>query len=345
MQFLVNIPYRESKNRNKRFNVEYEIRAETESDALEIAKNKFNSYENFNFAAWERFMFESEIQISPLLAGKVFSLETYRDFLPQLQSFQDDEKIFFINRLTSLPVDEKCPLFYSFLDDESNARIRSLLISLIGRNGCSTGYKKLCPFLEDQDSRVRANTIEALETFGISELVPQFIALLGDSNNRVRANAIKALWKLGEKDLETHIDKMLKSYNSLMKSSALYVLGEIDFPGSVDMIARYLKDEDELVRFNAGRSLCKVIKVEELPKLLPFIGDTDDIVRLYVRKSFLKFSGAAASILLEHDDGKDLSWDEARGILKEIGDERLKAGDRIGFFKILIKRIMHYFKL
>ncbi|MDD2717024.1 MAG: HEAT repeat domain-containing protein [Candidatus Wallbacteria bacterium] len=345
MLFLVNIPYRESKNRNKRYYVEYEIRAESTEEALDAAKKKFNNYEQYNFASWERFMFEEEVEISPLLNGNVFQIEKYQDFIPLYSGFKEEEKLFYLNQLSKLKKEDKCILFYDFLLKDQSPRIKSFIISLVGRNDCHEDHDKLIQFLDDPDARVRANTIEALENFGVKELIPEFISLLADENNRVRANAIKALWKLGEKNLETHIVKMLKSYNSLMKSSALYVLGEIDFPGAVDMIIKFMKDDDELVRFNAGRSLLKIIRFEDLEKIIPYLGDPDDIIKVYVKKCFLKFNGEAVSLLVksvEEEDG--LPWNEINEILREIGEERLKSGDRWGFFKIMLKRAFHYLR-
>jgi len=347
MDFKINIPYRESSNPGKKFHVDYQVKANDSEEAVKIAKNKFNNYENNTFASWERIMFEDEITISQLINNKVYVPEMLDEFYDEFTSLDESEKFFILKEISYRENDQKCNLYYDFLSEEQNSKVKSFIISLIGKHICVERHKELLPFLEDFDSRVRANTIETLEKFGLKELIPNFISMLADENNRVRANAIKALWNLGEQNIEDHINKMLTSNNTLMKSSALYVLGETNIPGSFDIILKYLVDEDELVRFNAGRSLYKIIKVEQLKELLPFLDEIDDIVKIYVKKCFLKFEDEATSVILKGIGIKlntENSKTEAGNILREISIEKLKSGDRIGFFKLLLKRIWCFFK-
>ena len=133
-----------------------------------------------------------------------------------------------------------------------------------------------------------------------------------------------------------------------MKSSALYVLGEVDIPDAFNIILDFLKDDDELVRFNAGRSLYKIIKAEQLKKLLPFLDEEDDIVKLYIKKCFLKFEMIATEIILKGigiNLKSETSKMSASDILREIEIERYKSGDKIGYLKLLMKRVLYFFKL
>lgn len=351
MIFKVTIPYRETKTKNKTFYIEYDIETDSFDKAIEIAKQKFNAYENYNMASWERIMFEDKIECYAIINNSPYKKDDLPIYFENFYKLTDEEKLFLLGELQKNPIENICNHLYKIVKTENISHIISYLISLIGNFNCSKNWENLLPFLDSNDARIRANTIETLEKLNIKEITPRLFNLLSDNNNRVRANTIKALWKFGEKNIGSHLEKMLQSHNSLMRASALYILGEIDFPDTLNLALPYLKDQDEIVRFNAGRTIYKIIKLEELNKLIPYLNNNDDIVRIYVKKCFLKFNEESLKILFENEQKLKKSVNtknilsEIDEILREIGNFKLSKGDKIGFLKIFFKRIINFFKI
>lgn len=116
---------------------------------------------------------------------------------------------------------------YSKLYNESDALVRSALVSALGRTGDPRVGDWLVEVLDDPEPRVQANTIETLgrlRGFQPSDAVAPYLM---SGHNRLRANAILALWEAGNPEALRQLCAMLDEDDGARRISAVYVAGEI----------------------------------------------------------------------------------------------------------------------
>ncbi len=114
-----------------------------------------------------------------------------------------------------------------------SAKIRSTIVSAIGRLNSNESVEFLSSALEAPESRVRANAVDALNLIGKNKgLLPESVLtkirkMLNDLDHRVRADAIKALWELGQSENLSEIESMIKSNEEMVRASGAYLCGKL----------------------------------------------------------------------------------------------------------------------
>ena len=110
---------------------------------------------------------------------------------------------------------------------DRNFKIRSAIITSIGRIGDKAGVPALQGALRDRDSRVRANAVESIEEILGEASINILKPLLKDSDNRTKSNAAKALFRLGDLSVLSDLEQMISAKENSTKISAAYTLGQI----------------------------------------------------------------------------------------------------------------------
>ena len=298
-QYKVTIPYRDSKHREKRFKISYEVEAREKREAMGIAKKRFNEFLTFQLASWVRTMFEDEVAVVKIEKGQSASDELINELCLLLKSGSEEVRTSALDKLKDLEDERAVPVLLDvFMDslepekqdliatllscgsaktgkqltelygDETSPRVKASLIKTIGK----LGSRKVIGFMEqalaEDDTRVRANAIEALEEIGGDEAFAIILGAVEDSDNRVKANAIRAIYRLKGLFLDEALREMLQHHDSSMKKSAAFAAGEMCVPEVINDLEELLRDPDEEVRAHAVRALGKIRGVESLEILL-----------------------------------------------------------------------------
>jgi hypothetical protein len=156
------------------------------------------------------------------------------------------------------------------LCSDSNARIRSKAVSVIGEAQNFPPETLVERVLRDTDARVRANAIEALE----SRATPAFLPLLAQraraANNRERANAIKALHRMRVASFSEQLALMLRDERPEHRLSELWVLRHVGWWQLLPDAGQLAKADPNLrVRRYALGVLKTVADIVNVDKKLP----------------------------------------------------------------------------
>ncbi|MBF0502233.1 MAG: HEAT repeat domain-containing protein [Candidatus Riflebacteria bacterium] len=141
------------------------------------------------------------------------------------------------------------------LSEETNPRVLSKIISVLGKVGNESHIPILAEKLRMNDRRVKANVVEALESIG-GKKVYEFLNLLVDEqDNRVKANILIALGKYGDLKVFDLLSRMIKDPDRNIRASAAYALGKLGMAHGVEPLVAALSDKDVGVRRQVVASL------------------------------------------------------------------------------------------
>jgi HEAT repeat protein len=130
---------------------------------------------------------------------------------------------------------------------DTNPRLRSKAVSVLGSVQTVPPDALIDRLLHDTDARVRANTIEVLETKQRDKFLPLLTQRARATNPRERANAIKALHGMRVGLASSQLHGMLQDDRSEHRISALWALRQIGWWKLLNEVGRIAK-EDKNVR-------------------------------------------------------------------------------------------------
>jgi HEAT repeat protein len=134
------------------------------------------------------------------------------------------------------------------LSGDTNPRIRSKAVSVLGDVPSVPAELLVDRLINDGDARVRANTIEALEARGADR---QFMSLLAQrareaASSRERANAIKALHSMKVSTASSQLLVMLRDERPDHRVSGLWALRQIGWWQLLSEVGRLAKSDANL---------------------------------------------------------------------------------------------------
>jgi HEAT repeat protein len=132
--------------------------------------------------------------------------------------------------------------------NDSNAKLRSKAIAVLGEMEGTPSDAILDRILNDGDPRVRANAIEILETRQKTNYLPLLAqrARAAGTGNRERANAIKALHRMKVKNANVALASMLRDQRPEHRISGLWALKAIGWWALLNEVGRLAKEDNNL---------------------------------------------------------------------------------------------------
>lgn len=134
------------------------------------------------------------------------------------------------------------------LCQDSNPRLRSKAVQVLGGASSFPDEVLLERVLSDQDARVRANAIEVLESHRQAEYIPMLTsrARSRQSHNRERANAIKALARMHVGVASSQLQLMLEDQRAEHRISAMWALRQIGFWKLLTQVGKIARGDEDL---------------------------------------------------------------------------------------------------
>lgn len=129
---------------------------------------------------------------------------------------------------------------------DTNARLRSKAVTVVGGAASVPSDVLIDRLLNDSDARVRANTIEVLETKRRTEFLPILAKRARATNPRERANAIKALHQMRVGSATTQLQSMLADDRSEHRISGLWALRQIGWWQLLSEVGRLAKSDNNM---------------------------------------------------------------------------------------------------
>lgn len=183
-------------------------------------------------------------------------LESGKSFLPSLRSRlvsqQSSERLRAIQIIGTLQIIKELREEIYRAAHDSNAFVRSAVMTLLGQLRGATSERILLNGLNDADERVQANSIESLEQLRAVGRLEQIRECLSSQDSRVRGNAVKALLTVQSREAGAVLLEMLGHVLPAQRASALWVietLGLMTLAGRVLRLAKH--DPDPNVRRRA----------------------------------------------------------------------------------------------
>jgi HEAT repeat protein len=132
--------------------------------------------------------------------------------------------------------------------NDTNAKLRSKAISVLGELDSVPPAVLLDRVLNDADPRVRANAVEVLEARQKADYLPLLAqrARSAAANNRERANAIKALHAMKVKNANVALASMLRDQRAEHRISALWALKAVGWWQLLGEVGRLAKEDGNL---------------------------------------------------------------------------------------------------
>ncbi len=163
-----------------------------------------------------------------------------------------------LEALEKLPRTNIVPFVEQVVKEDTDARVLSKAIQLLGRLGNENHVPILAEKLRVTDRRVKANAVEALEKIGGNRVYEFFNLLLDESDNRVKANILISLGKYGDLKVFDLLSRMIKDSDKNMRASAAYALGQLGMAQGVEPLISALSDKDPDVRRQVVASLSRL---------------------------------------------------------------------------------------
>jgi HEAT repeat protein len=138
---------------------------------------------------------------------------------------------------------EAIPDLIAHLERESDMRVLSTLVTVLGQMGDAAAIEGLREFLVSPNDRVRANAVEAIGRLAAASARGVLVKSLDDPHNRVRTNAILALWGTGPTSVRDALVGLKNSTDRKARLSAIYAIGQIG-EQAAGMLNDLLADED-----------------------------------------------------------------------------------------------------
>ncbi len=129
---------------------------------------------------------------------------------------------------------------------DTNAKLRSKAVSILGELEQIPSELLMERILNDTDPRVRANAIEVLEAKQKSNYLPMLAQRARSTNNRERANAIKALHRMKVKAATGALGIMLKDPRPEHRISGMWALKAIGWWQLLNEVGRLAKEDQNL---------------------------------------------------------------------------------------------------
>jgi serine/threonine-protein kinase len=373
-RFKVRLFYAENKPelKEKTFEVDYDITAETQEDALKLALYQFMNYQNYHYASWVRTLIEANTIVLPEIKGQFLDQWSALELIDLLDQSDEQVQRLIIDGIRWVPQLREAPtlvaylysyvrhpepilrisatetlrhggrlevveLFARLLREEEHSHVISSMIAMIGERGVTSMLPLIREYLHHADDRVRANAVDALAAVGSKEDIPLLLELIDDPGNRVRANVFTALWRLGEFSQMEKLLKMLKAEEENMRASAVYVLGEMVTDRALKLLQETINDESALVRRNVVRSLNCYRPDQSIPTLIKMLADSNRSVVDMIAKVLISYGDQASDSLIKtlNDPVRKIV---AREILAEMSSIRFSEGR---FFDWLSLSVRH----
>ena len=169
-------------------------------------------------------------------------------------------KIKALENLFLNPDNSFLPIIISAIKSETNDKIISSMIKIIGKLGGNDDkcIKIIISYLNNSDIRIIANAIEALDIIGSIKTIPFLVPFLSSEDNRIKANSIKALSKFNRAEMINILSKMIKSQEIWMRDSAIYALGNIKCDESIELLKEILHNDNNELSNKALKALHEI---------------------------------------------------------------------------------------
>lgn len=305
--YKVILPYTESSNPFKKFEIAYTIEAEDREAALQKAEREFFAYLQYNSAAWVRTIDRDQIRVWRIsadpdlpktpqsidelandLEGKdpetiyriLIALGQLEDtaassrIIPLLRHADEQVAALAAETLGKIGDSANLPLLLALFTSTTGSRLKASILSAVGRLARARDpiQDVLAQALGDPDSRVRANAVEVIERLKIPSSGRLLVPLLADADNRVRANVLKALWTSHDRrTLAQTLHGMVDNTNPWMRASAAFVLQHIDIDDRIRILGQLSTDPDPVVQNAAWRGLSSFSDPDCIPPWLSYL--------------------------------------------------------------------------
>ena len=229
------------------------------------------------------------------------------------------------------------PIIIEKIKFETNEKVISLMVKLIGKLGGENYIKIIITFLNNNDLRIKANAIEALELVGTPKTIPFIVPFLNNDDNRIKANAIKALSRFQPAEMLQILSKMIKSEKVWMRDSAIFALGQIKNDESVELLNITLYDND----INISEHTLQVLSKLELPLAQKYIKIYND--KMNKKPTNLEFDVEVVDNLFQNIDVTKVNSKESqdnKSICESQNNQPLQNG-KAAEPKIKNKNIKH----
>lgn len=138
---------------------------------------------------------------------------------------------------------------------ETDPRILSHLLSLVGKTKTPQSYAIVIKHLKHPDDRVRANAIEAAMLIDPVTTPDRVTGFLSDKNNRVRANSILVCATRPDFDPLVWVRDLAGFGETEFRLSALYVIERLQLPTFIPVLEMLLNDGEMEIRHLAYKTV------------------------------------------------------------------------------------------
>ena len=127
---------------------------------------------------------------------------------------------------------------------DTNARVRSKAITVLGELAVAPNKVLIERLLQDNDARVRANAVEVLEDRGDPEFIPALAQRALGASGRERANAIKAMHRMKVGTAGSQLFQMLHDARAEHRISAMWAMKQIGWWQLLNEVGRLARADD-----------------------------------------------------------------------------------------------------